>query len=62
VALARQPYKIGFDLREAPWMTIMGEIGDTTFTNEDESYRPFIAETFVRDIPSSIDPQSENPE
>ena len=29
----------------------MGEIGNTTFTNNNESYRPFIAEAFVKDYP-----------
>jgi len=31
-------------------VTIVGEIGDKVFTNENESYRPFIAEEFVKDV------------
>ena len=46
VALARQPFKIALSRQEAPLMTIVGEIGDKTYTNEDETYRPFIAKDF----------------
>jgi hypothetical protein len=29
-------------------MTIVGDVGDKTYTNKNESYRPFIAEEFLR--------------
>lgn len=49
IALSRQPYRVWFKPSDEVWMTIMGEIGKKTFTNENESYRPFIAEAFIRD-------------
>jgi hypothetical protein len=48
-ALSRQPFKITLG-DEGPVVTIVGEIGDKVFTNENESYRPFIAEEFVKDV------------
>ncbi len=48
-ALLRQPFKITLG-DEGPVVTIVGEIGDKVFTNENESYRPFIAEEFVMDV------------
>ncbi|MGE4057009.1 MAG: hypothetical protein AB7F99_19640 [Vicinamibacterales bacterium] len=47
-ALSRQPYQIAFKEGEEPIMTIVGDLGDKTYTNKNESYRPFLAEEFVR--------------
>jgi hypothetical protein len=46
-ALTRQPYRVFFERPDAPFMTIAAQIGDTVFTNEDESYCPFEAESFI---------------
>jgi len=54
-ALSRQPYQCAFPPSDAPVMTIVGEIGDKTHTNRNESFRPFVAEEFVRE------PVPENP-
>jgi len=48
-ALSRQPYKFVFAPDEEPMMTIVGDLGDKTYTNKNESYRPFIAEEFARE-------------
>lgn len=40
-ALSRQPFKITLG-DEGPVVTVVGEIGDKVFTNENESYRPFV--------------------
>ena len=48
-ALSRQPFKITLG-DEGSVVTIVGEIGDKVFTNENESYRPFVAEEFVKDF------------
>lgn len=48
-ALTRQPFEFIFPLEDRPTMTIVGEIGDRTYTNKNESYRPFIAEEFVKE-------------
>ena len=48
-ALSRQPYKVVLG-DDGPVMMIVGEIGDAIHTNDSESYRPFIAEEFVRDV------------
>lgn len=48
VALSRQPFKFRFPPEEEPTMTIVGDIGDKTYTNKNESYRPFIAEEFFK--------------
>jgi hypothetical protein len=53
--LSRQPYQYAFSQSHPPVMTIVGEIGDATHTNRNESYRPFVAEDFVRE------PMPENP-
>lgn len=49
-ALSQQPYRAFFKEAAKPWLTIMGHLGDETFTNENESYRPFIAEAFITDV------------
>jgi hypothetical protein len=46
-ALTRQPYRVFFERSKAPFMTIAAQVGDTVFTNEDESYCPFKVETFI---------------
>jgi hypothetical protein len=47
-ALSRQPYTFRFPpLEEAPDMAIAGSIGDTVYTNENESYVPFIVQKFI---------------
>lgn len=48
-ALTRQPYRIAFHPEDSPAMTIVGDIGEKTITNPNESYRPFIAEEFIRE-------------
>jgi len=48
-ALSRQPYQFIFAPEEEPKMMIVGEIGNTTYSNKNESYRPFIAENFVKE-------------
>lgn len=50
VALSRQPFKFRFAPEEEPTMTIVGDIGDKTYTNKNESYRPFIAEEFFKEF------------
>jgi len=45
-ALSRQPYEHIFPPDAAPMMTLVGDIGDKVYTNNDESYQPFIAEEF----------------
>lgn len=47
-AVSRQPYQFAFREGEEPMMTIVGDLGDKTYTNNNESYRPFIAEEFLR--------------
>ena len=39
-ALSEQPYRFFFLPPDAVSMTIVGDLGDKTFTNENESYRP----------------------
>ncbi|HEY1948320.1 MAG TPA: hypothetical protein VGG97_15025 [Bryobacteraceae bacterium] len=58
--LSRQPYRVFFDNGRQPWLTIMGELGNTTFTNENESYRPFRAEAFLKDAAPEefVEPES----
>jgi hypothetical protein len=46
-ALSRQPYQFAFAPEARPTMMIVGHVGDKSFTNDEESYRPFIAEDFV---------------
>lgn len=48
-ALSRQPYKFHFTREEDPGMIVVGHVGDKTYTNANESYRPFIAEEFHGD-------------
>jgi hypothetical protein len=48
-ALSRQPYKMIFEPEKEPLMMIVGEIGDNIYTNNNESYRPFIADEFVNE-------------
>jgi hypothetical protein len=48
-ALSRQPYIFKFEPFEgAPDLAIAGFIGDTMYTNDDESYIPFSARKFIR--------------
>jgi hypothetical protein len=46
-ALSRQPYKVTFQPAICPELTFEAELGDATFTNENESYRPFIVRGFI---------------
>jgi hypothetical protein len=46
-ALSRQPYDYIFPPSEAPLMTLVGDIGDKVYTNNNESYQPFLAEEFI---------------
>jgi hypothetical protein len=48
-ALTRQPYQVAFHPEDSPVMTIVGDLGDKTITNTNESYRPFVAEAFIRE-------------
>ena len=48
-ALTRQPYRFVFAEGDEPLMTIVGDLGDKTYTNKNESYRPFVAEEFARE-------------
>jgi hypothetical protein len=57
-ALSRQPYKFVFAPGEEPVMTIVGDLGDKTYTNGNESYRPFIAEEFAREPHPAGDDES----
>jgi len=59
-ALSRQPFKITLG-DEGPVVTIVGEIGDKVFTNENESYRPFVAEEFVKDFAPLVNPPEIRP-
>jgi hypothetical protein len=42
-----QPYRVAFHFGVCPVMTMVGGLGDKVITNENESYRPFIAEGFI---------------
>lgn len=57
-ALSRQPYKFVFAPGEEPIMTIVGDLGDKTYTNKNESYRPFIAEEFAWEPDLRSNPES----
>jgi hypothetical protein len=46
-ALSRQPYKINFHKATSPELTFAAELGDQTFTNGNESYRPLIVTKFI---------------
>lgn len=47
-ALSRQPYTFTFrSLQEAPDLAIAGSLGDTAYTNENESYIPFVVDKFI---------------
>ena len=50
-AMTRQPYRFAFLPPDIAVMTIVADLGDKTFTNQDESYRPFIADEFIRETP-----------
>jgi len=47
-ALSQQPFTIGFKSSVcSPHVGIAARLGDDVYTNEDESYRPFIAVNFI---------------
>lgn len=46
--LKRQPYRVTLG-GEAPTVTVASEPGDEVYTNEHESYCPFVAEEFIKD-------------
>jgi hypothetical protein len=50
-ALSQQPYNFIFLPPDVAAMTIVADIGDKTYTNQNESYRPFIANEFHRETP-----------
>jgi hypothetical protein len=54
-ALTQQPYRFFFLPPDVAVMTIVGDLGDKTYTNNNENYRPFIAEEFVREAPGMWD-------
>jgi len=54
-ALTRQPYRFHFLPPDIAVMTIVADLGDKTFTNPNESYRPFIVDEFVHETPGMCD-------
>jgi Type I restriction enzyme R protein N terminus (HSDR_N) len=47
-ALSHQPFKLAFDSTPfAPAITVAARLGEHVYTNQNESYRPFIAEKFI---------------
>lgn len=46
--LSRQPFRVTFDLNANPSIGVVAQLGATTHTNANESYRPFIATEFER--------------
>lgn len=54
-ALSQQPYTFLFLPPDIAVMSIVGDLGDKTYTNENESYRPFIADEFARETPGMWD-------
>lgn len=48
-ALSQQPYRFFFLPPNLGVMTIVGVLGDTTYTNENETYLPFLAEQFIHE-------------
>jgi hypothetical protein len=54
-ALSRQPYRFLFQAPDIAIMTAVADLGETTITNENESYRPFIADDFIREEPGMWD-------
>jgi len=46
--LSRQPYQVIFDPHSNPSIGVVAQLGPTTHSNPNESYRPFIASEFVR--------------
>ena len=55
-ALSQQPFSLPLPEGEEIDIGVVGEIGDQTYTNENESYRPFIAKDFIwaDDLPTLI--------
>lgn len=47
-ALSRQPYRVPFKPANAPELTFAAELGDRTYKNEDENYRPLVVKEFIR--------------
>jgi len=54
-ALSEQPYRFFFVPPDIAVMTIIGDLGDKTYTNDNESYLPFIAEKFIHETPEMWD-------
>ncbi len=46
-ALSRQPYRCRFQRATSPELTFVAELADKTFTNQNESYRPFVVTEFI---------------
>ncbi len=46
-ALSRQPFQLRLSRDQNPNLMIAASIGDKTYTNENESYRPFVVEEFL---------------
>jgi hypothetical protein len=46
-SLTRQPYKLYLEDAQVPLLLVGAEPGDMVFTNENESYCPFIADRFA---------------
>ena len=46
-ALSRQPFRIAFQNVPSPLLTFAAEIGNRTYKNEDETYRPFVVSKFI---------------
>jgi hypothetical protein len=46
-ALSRQPYRANFHRLTAPELTFAAEPGDSTHSNENESYRPLVVSEFI---------------
>lgn len=47
--LIRQPYRVVLAEDKIPLITVVAEAGDNVYTNENESYCPFLAEDFVEE-------------
>jgi Type I restriction enzyme R protein N terminus (HSDR_N) len=54
-SMTRQPYRFAFLPPNVAVMTIVADLGDKTFTNPNESYRPFIANEFIFERPGMWD-------
>jgi len=46
--LSQQPYRFVFPPPDEATATIVADLGDKTFPNEQKSCRPFVADEFIR--------------